>query len=115
MKQDKTMNSKAGSKKGGSAGGESRGGQRGAPAARDEKKKTCCVSGDRGGHVGPTSEWGRQAPEQHAQHGGEGKARHKAKAFVGIRCNEKETRLFFPSNASKLSPGRSSCGKPVAY
>ena len=62
---------KAGSKKGGSGGGESRGGQRGAQAARDKKKNTCCVSGDRGCDVGPSivqteSEWGSQAPEQRA-------------------------------------------------
>ena len=59
MKQDKMNDSKntpnkTGSKKGGSVGGESRGGQRGALAARDEKKNTCCVRGGRGGDVGPS-------------------------------------------------------------
>ena len=49
MNDRKNTPDKAGSKKGGSAGGGSRGGQRG-----DEKKNTCCVSGDRGGDVAPS-------------------------------------------------------------
>ena len=34
------------------------------------------------------SERERQAPEQQAQHGGEGKAPHRAEAFVAMRRNE---------------------------